>query len=86
MAGPPEIWDRSNDAAPPNRGGATRLQTSISAERATVRTARSGFFDIAANPDLFATCAVAAIGLLLTLALARLYPVSDALILIGQMN
>jgi hypothetical protein len=39
-----------------------------------------------ANPDLFATCAVAAIGLLLTFALARLYPVSDALILIGQMN
>jgi len=65
---------------------ATRLQASISGERATVRTARSGLFDIFANPDLFATCAVAAIGLLLTLVLARLYPVSDALILIGQMN
>ena len=65
---------------------ATRLQTSIPGERATARTARSGLFEIFANPDLFATCAVAAIGLLLTLALARLYPVSDALILIGQMN
>ena len=65
---------------------ATRLQTGISGERATVRTARSGLFDIFANPDLFATFAVAAIGLLLTLVLARLYPVSDALILIGQMN
>ena len=65
---------------------ATRLQTGISGERATVRTARSSLFDISANPDLFATCAVAAIGLLLTLVLARLYPVSDALILIGQMN
>jgi hypothetical protein len=65
---------------------ATRLQTSISGERAAVRTARSGLFDIPANPDLFATCAVAAIGLLLTLVLARFYPVSDALILIGQMN
>jgi hypothetical protein len=65
---------------------ATRLQTSISGERTKVRTARSGFFGISANPDLFATCAVAAIGLLLTLALARLYPVGDALILIGQMN
>jgi hypothetical protein len=65
---------------------ATKLQTHVSGAHTTMRAALSGIMDLFANPDVFATCAVAAIGLLLTLALARLYPVSEALILLGQMS
>jgi hypothetical protein len=65
---------------------ATKLQTQASGTHTTMRAAVSRMLDVFANPDLFATFAVAAIGLLLTLALARLYPLGDALILLGQMN
>jgi hypothetical protein len=65
---------------------ATKLSTQESDAHTTIRAALSGASNTFANPDLFATIAVAAIGLLLTLALARLYPLSDALILLGQSN
>lgn len=65
---------------------ATKLFTHVSGAHTTIRSAIAGASDALANPDLFVTLAVAAIGLLLTVALARLYPVGDALILLGQSN
>jgi hypothetical protein len=65
---------------------ATKLFTHVSGAHTTIRSAIAWVSDTLANPDLFVTLAVAAIGLLLTLALARLYPVGDALILLGQSN
>lgn len=65
---------------------ATKLSTHVSGAHTTIRAAIAGASNTFTNPDLFATIAVAAIGLLLTLALARLYPVGDALILLGQSN
>ena len=65
---------------------ATKLFTHVSGAHTTIRSAIAWASDTLANPDLFVTLAVAAIGLLLTVALARLYPVSDALILLGQSN
>lgn len=65
---------------------ATKLFTHVSGAHTTIRSAIAGASDTLANPDLFVTLAVAAIGLLLTLALARLYPLGDALILLGQSN
>jgi hypothetical protein len=63
---------------------ATKLSAHVSGAHTTIRPALSAASDTFGNPDLFATIAVAAIGLLLTLALARLYPLGDALILLGQ--
>ena len=65
---------------------ATKLSTHVSGAHTTIRAAIAAASDTFANPDLFVTLAVAAIGLLLTFALARLYPVGDALILLGQSN
>ena len=62
---------------------ATKLFSHVSGAHTTIRSAIAGASDTLANPDLFVTLAI---GLLLTLALARLYPVSDALILLGQSN
>jgi hypothetical protein len=50
---------------------ATKLFTHVSGAHTTIRSGIAGASDTLANPDLFVTLAVAAMGLLLTLALAR---------------
>jgi DNA-binding phage protein len=53
----------------------TNLRTELSRSGDTRRETVSRAFDALANPDLQAVCAVAAIGLLLNVVLARLFPI-----------
>jgi hypothetical protein len=46
----------------------------------------SATFEELTNQDLLAVAAVSAIGVLVTLALARNYPIGDALALLGQFS
>jgi hypothetical protein len=53
---------------------------------AMLQTAFPAAFDELTNQDLLAVAAVSAIGVLATLALARFYPIGDALALLGQFS
>ncbi len=64
----------------------TNLQTELPRSDDTGRDTRSYIFDAFINPDLQAVCAVAAIGLLLTICLARAFPINDVIGLIGQID
>ena len=64
----------------------TKLQaTRASSIYAMLQTASATFEELT-NQDLLAVAAVSAIGVLVTLALARNYPIGDALALLGQFS
>ena len=55
-------------------------------KRGRLAQSASHLLDVLHDPNLQVVFAVAAIGLLLTAALARAFPISDALNLIGQLG
>jgi hypothetical protein len=63
-----------------------RFRTEPARKRDTLGQAAARVRDVVYNPDLQVVFAVAAIGLLLTAALARAFPISDVLNLVAVLG
>ncbi len=64
----------------------TNLRTELPGNGHTRPEMVSPVFDALTNPDLLAVCAIAAIGLLLTVVVARLFPIGDVVNLIALVD
>ncbi len=64
----------------------TNFQTELPQVSKTNQEMISSIRDTLSDPDLLAVCAVAVIGLLLTVVLARLFPISDVVNLIALVD